>query len=132
MPLPLPRKLFNDSYDAQSVVNCGKYGDQTLRYFQWVAAHWRHRFLIARIKKHWQQRYWPEIYRAALKEMAFYERENLFGKKPFEIRVNRSGGWIRDDVMLELHFFDPNGDYSFPIWVVAFKGYAVIHSQASF
>ena len=131
MTLPVPEKLFRKDYDAHSVVSCGEFGSAVLRFYKWVAEHWRHRFLISRIKTHWRK-YWPEIHKATLEQMAFYQQENLFGKKPFEIRVNRSGGWIRDDVMFELHFFDPNGEYAFPIWVVAFKRYEVIHSQASY
>ena len=131
MTLPVPQERFNKNYDAVAVVNCGEYGPTALRYYKSLAEPWWHRFLISRVKKHWEK-YWPEIHKATVTRMEVYEQENWFGKKPFEIRVTRSGGWIPDDVMFELHFFDADGDYSFPIWVVAFKRYDVIHSQASF
>jgi hypothetical protein len=100
-------------------------------YYEWVRKSLLHRWLFRRIEKNWSI-YWDEIYRATLVTMSRYKRPNCFGMKPFEIRMNKSGRWIDDDMMFELHFFNPNGEYEFPIWLVAFKKLDVVHSQASF
>ena len=72
---------------------------------------------------------WPTIEKAIVLSMKSYEQVNHFGKSGFKIGLMKSGGWIDDDFMLEFFF---NEAVSGPVWVVAFKNGAVIHTQASF
>jgi hypothetical protein len=110
---------------------CPPYGNTLIRYHKLSAIPLLN-ISHNRIIKHWDY-YWSLILKSTIKLINDYEQPNLFGISPFEIHFNKSGDWIKDDVMFELLFTpkDPekaNG----PFYVTAFKKFKVIHSQASF
>ena len=122
---------FSD-YDGKIIMPCPPFGDGIIRYHK--DKNWLRFFnkTHMRIMKNWNS-YWDKIYKATCEQMAFYEQPNNFGIYPFEIHINKSGGWIKDDVMFELIFTSGcDEDNNGPFWVVAFKGIKVIHAQASF
>ena len=125
-----PAKPFNEYYDGRDMRSCSPFGTMPFLYYKWVRKSLIHRWLFRRIEKNWEL-YWQKIHLSLSEAMASRELENHFGKLPFEIRMNKSGGWIADDVMFELHFFHPDGKYEFPIWVAAFNKLNVIHTQPS-
>lgn len=107
-------------------VNCEPYGEQRLSCeieedtpeeieagLKMIAADW----LIL----------WPQIHEKVTDLLKMYDQPPLFGSQPFEMQVQKSGGWVNDDFFIELKFAEHDG-----FWCVFFKDQRVIHHQASF
>ncbi len=118
-----------DKYAIKVAIECPPYGHMAARHHD----HWKAKRVAARILLSWATMYWPKIHAACLDLKQTYGHANLFGKYPFEIHFNKSGGWISDDVMFELLFVSGNDrDDTGPFWVIAFSGTKIVHKQASF
>lgn len=125
---------YSEEYPCQAQVICGSYGNQRIRYHRSTFASRIVGYRPERLIENWS-RLWPAIESAVRQNMVAYDQEDLFGSQRFDVMVNRSGGWISDELMLELAFLnpaDPDLNYHVPTYIIAVRRGRIVHSQATF
>lgn len=126
-----PGMPLRDEYDGHTTRTCGAFGPVAFLYFEWVERSLIHRWLFKRVERNWDV-YWSKIHHAISDATSWRGCADNFGIKRFDIGMNKSGGWIKDDVMFEIQFISAEGKYEWPKWIVAFKKLEVIHVQPVF
>lgn len=123
-------KRFSE-YEVKTTLPCPPFGDMVVRHHAISKCKWL-RLTHDRIMKNWPD-YWRKMHLATIRTMEQYGEKNNFGSMLFEIHLNKSGGWIKNDVMFELIFAPGDDKISCgPFWVTAFSGSKVLHTQASY